>query len=214
MTIKAIFFDMDGVLVDTERYHIDAIIELFKRHGVKLAAKDTTGVFGRLDEDIIADICKAKKIKCDIDAWGKEKRLIATDLMKRNKVFMFSGVKSILTTVKKKYKVGLATSSSRSEAEIVLLKIGLRNSFDAILTREDVQTHKPSPEIYLKLSERFRLLPSECVVIEDSIVGLAAAKQAGMRCIAVANSFPVSKLKEADLIVQRLDDQKVYAFLS
>lgn len=214
MTIKAVFFDMDGVLVDSERYHIEAFIELYKRHGITLTAKDTKDIFGRLDEHIIADLCKTKKVKCDIDAWGKEKRLIATDLMRRNKIFLFPGVKSLMAAVKKKYKVGLATSSSRAEAELVLLKVGLRNSFDAILTREDVQTHKPSPEIYRKLCERFKLEPADCVVIEDSIAGLTAAKRAGMRCIAVLNSFTSSKLKEADLIVKRLDEQKVHDYFA
>lgn len=213
MTIKAVFFDMDGVLVDSERYHIDAFVELFKRHGIALTKKDTAGIFGRLDEHIIEDLCKKKKIKCDIDEWGKEKRLIATDLMRRNKMSLFPGVKSLLVAVKKKYKVGLATSSSRQEAEIVLLKVGLRNSFDAILTREDVKTHKPSPEVYLKLCERFKLTPQDCVVIEDSIAGVTAAKKAGMRCIAVLNSFPTSKLSEADFIVRRLDERKVHDYL-
>lgn len=214
MTIKAVLFDMDGVLVDSERYHVEAFVELFKRHGVKLTAKDTAGIFGQLDEHIIEDLCKRKKVPCTVAAWGAEKRTIATDLMRKSKMFLFPGVKSMLALVKKKYKVGLATSSSRAEAEIVLLKIGLRNSFDAILTREDVHTHKPSPEIYTKLSERFKCLPEECVVIEDSITGVTAAKRANMRCIAVLNTFPAAKLKEADLVVKRLDDQKVQEFLS
>jgi len=206
--MKAILFDMDGVLSDSESYHIKALKMLFQRHGKKITNKDLSNVFGKLDEHIIRDLCKKKRFSCDIYAWGKEKRRIAVKLMKNSKIPTFPGAKDLVNSLSKKYKLGIGTSSSHEELNVVLKKIGLRKYFKVIMGREDVHTKKPSPELYRKLAKRLGAKPSECVVIEDSLCGIEAAKRAKIKCIAITHTFPASKLKQADYIVKNLMEIK------
>ncbi|RJQ21187.1 HAD family phosphatase [Candidatus Woesearchaeota archaeon] len=213
MNCRAVLFDMDGVLCDSEPYHVQAFIILFKRYGIRLTKKDTAEIFGRLDEHIIKDVCHRKKMRCTIARMGKEKRKIVVDIMRKKTIPVFPGVKELISRCRGTYRVGLATSSSKQEYEAVLRKTGLRRAFHKILGREDVRTHKPSPEVYRKLCAQLGCTPAQCVVIEDSIAGVEAAKRAKMRCIAVTNSFPAHKLRLADLIVKQLDDARVWEFL-
>ncbi len=211
--IKAVLFDMDGVLSDSEPHHIKAFKELFRRHGIKLTNKDTTDIFGRFDDDIIRDLCKKKKVKCNVNRWYLEKREIVVSLLKKLPIPSFPDAIGLVKRVSKSYKVGIGTSSSREEINVVLKKLNIKKYFDVILGREDVRQHKPSPELYIKLAKKLRVNPSECVVIEDSVAGVEAAKRAKMKCIAVLNSFPASKLKKADLIVKQLTDKRVRRLL-
>jgi len=211
--IKAVLFDMDGVLSDSEPHHIRAFKEVYKRQSIILTKKDTSDIFGKLDEDIIRDLCKKKNIKCDVKKWYWEKRKLVVYYLKKLRIPSFPDAIALVKRVAKKYKAGVGTSSSHEEIDIVLKRLGISGYFDVILGREDVRFHKPHPEIYLKLARKLKVKPSECVVIEDSIYGVEAAKRAGMKCIAVLNSFPASKLKKADLIVKSLNDKRIWRLL-
>ena len=211
--IKAVLFDMDGVLSDSEPHHISAFKELFRRHGIILSKNDTSDIFGKLDEHIIRDLCKKKKIKCDVKKSYWEKRKIVVSYLKKRPIPSFPDAIALVKRVAKNFKVGIGTSSSHEEIDIVLRRLGIKKYFGVVLGREDVRFHKPHPEIYLKLARKLRVKPSECVVIEDSVYGIEAAKRAGMKCIAVLNSFPTSKLKKADIIVKSLNDKRVKALI-
>jgi len=202
--IKAILFDMDGVLSNSEPHHIKGLKEVFRRHGKNITNKDLNDIFGKIDEQIIKDICKKKKFSGDIYALGREKREIVVEIMKKSKIPIFPGAKNLVKTLSKLYKLGIGTSSSHPELDVVLGKISLRKYFKEIMGREDVRTHKPSPELYRKLAKRLGAKPSECIVIEDSVTGVEAANRAKIKCIAVTHTFPASKLKNADIIVNNL----------
>jgi HAD superfamily hydrolase (TIGR01509 family) len=211
--IKAVLFDMDGVLSDSEPYHVRAFRELFRKHGIRLTSQDTRDIFGRLDEHIIRDFCRKKGIYCPIYQWGREKRKIAVKIMRKSRLPSFPGAKDLVKCASKKFKIGIGTSSSYDEIKVVLDKLSLRKYFDAIMGREDVRTHKPSPELYRKLAGKLKVRPHECIVVEDSVAGVEAAKRAKMFCIAVTNSFPASKLRKADLIVDSLKDSRVWSLI-
>jgi len=211
--MKAVLFDMDGVLSNTEPHHIDAFKELFRRHGVHLTNKDASTIFGRLDEDIIRDLSRQHKVKANINKWYWEKRRIVVNYLKKQKIPSFPDAIQLVKKAAKKYKLGIGTSSSHEELDIVLKRLGIKKYFQKILGREDVKNHKPHPELYLKLAGKLKVKPSECVVIEDSIAGVIAAKRAKMKCVAVTNSYPASKLKKADLVVKHLADRRVKKFL-
>jgi len=102
------------------------------------------------------------------------------------------------------WRVGLATGSMRCEAEMALGSLGIRDRFQAIVTREDCVNGKPHPEPFLRAAEGLGLPANRCVVVEDSPGGIRAAKAAGMRCVAVTHSCPENSLREADLIVDDL----------
>jgi HAD superfamily hydrolase (TIGR01509 family) len=211
--MKAVLFDMDGVLSNSEPHHVKAFRIFFKKKGVPLSKEDVKDIFGKFDDDIIRDLCKKKGVKCDVGKWYWEKRKIVVSLLKKLPIPSFPDAIKLVKRVSRKYKVGIGTSSSREEINVVLKTLGIRKYFDKILGREDVKHHKPSPELYLKLAKKLKVKPKDCVVIEDSVVGVESAKRAKMKCIAVLNSFPRSKLKKADLIVKNLNDKRVTALL-
>jgi beta-phosphoglucomutase-like phosphatase (HAD superfamily) len=102
------------------------------------------------------------------------------------------------------WRVGLATGSLRHEAELALGSLGIRERFHAVVTREDCVQGKPNPEPFLRAAGSLGVPPARCVVIEDTPGGVAAAKAAGMACVAVTHSCPRAQLSGADLVVDDL----------
>jgi hypothetical protein len=115
------------------------------------------------------------------------------------------------------HDLGMVTSSTRPEAEAVLRFLQVQDVFDAVVTAEDVSEGKPSPQPYLLASAQLRRPSSECVVVEDSPSGVASAKKAGMRCVAIASTHDPDVLSEADVVVDTIDgldsDSRVVALL-
>ncbi|HMY73729.1 MAG TPA: HAD family phosphatase, partial [Blastocatellia bacterium] len=113
-----------------------------------------------------------------------------------------------------KYPMGIVSGAEREEIEYVLVRAGIRDCFQTIITSADLNSGKPDPEGYLKLLATLNslnnfappILPEECLVIEDSRAGVQAAKNAGMRCLAVTNSYPAEQLAQANWIVAGLED--------
>lgn len=207
--MKAIIFDLDGVLVDSKKAHIKAFKQLCKNKGINLTNEELNHVFGFTTESSIAVICRRRGLTCPVVEWAEEKRQIALKLLKKSK--SFPGVESFLKYLKPKYKLALASSSSVPEVEAVLNN--LKKYFDHITTREQVKKHKPDPQIYLLTARKLGIKPADCVVIEDSIAGVESAKRAGMFCIAVLNSYPAKDLKSADLIIKDLNDARLRELL-
>jgi HAD superfamily hydrolase (TIGR01509 family) len=129
---------------------------------------------------------------------------------------VFPGVKQLVPELAARFPLAVASGALRDEIELVLQSFGLRNFFRAIASAEDVAAGKPDPGIFLKAlqginaglneSERSTELirPSECLVIEDSKEGILAARRAGMKCLAVANSYPAGELASATAVVESL----------
>jgi beta-phosphoglucomutase-like phosphatase (HAD superfamily) len=111
------------------------------------------------------------------------------------------------------WRVAVATGSMRHEAELALGSLGIRDRFQAIVTREDCVNGKPDPEPFLRAAGGPGVLPAQCVVIEDSPGGIEAAKAAGMACVAVTHSCPRERLLEADLVVDDLGDVDLEAIM-
>jgi HAD superfamily hydrolase (TIGR01509 family) len=118
-------------------------------------------------------------------------------------------IHELLGLVKDNFKVGLATNSRHREVDIIFKKLGFESYFDIRLARDNVKNVKPHPEIYLKGAGIFGVEPSECVVFEDSIVGITAAKSAGMKCIAIINTYSAEDLKDADMQIASYKDISV-----
>jgi HAD superfamily hydrolase (TIGR01509 family) len=135
-----------------------------------------------------------------------------------DRMVVFPGVKELVPELAARFPLAVASGALRDEIELVLRTLGLRNFFRAIASAEDVGAGKPDPGIFLKalrginagLSESVQgaelIRPSECLVIEDSKEGILAAQRAGMKCLAVANSYPPGELKSATAVAESLAD--------
>ena len=130
----------------------------------------------------------------------------------KNGVFVFPGVETLIQALAGEVWLGLVSGAPRQEIDFILRKIGLFARFDVVVSANDVAFSKPHPEGYLKALDGVAALaaptiidPSRCLVIEDSLAGIAAAHGAGMRCLAVATSYPAALLRKADWVCERLE---------
>jgi HAD superfamily hydrolase (TIGR01509 family) len=186
--IRAIFWDNDGVLVDTEKLYFQATRELLQRAGVTL----TEALFRRisLQEGRSAfDLALEKGVsQRQIDRLHEERNRRYTELVEEG-VRILDGVEETLAKLSGRVLQAIVTSSRRSHFDAIHAGTGLRSHFDFILTREDYLLSKPDPEPYRLAVTRSGFRPEECLVVEDSERGLRAAFAAGIRCIVVPNDL-------------------------
>jgi HAD superfamily hydrolase (TIGR01509 family) len=130
----------------------------------------------------------------------KEKYFI--EEIRKNRPQPTKGLKKLLATLSRtNYKIGLGTSAPSYKTKIVLETLGIKEFFNSIVTAEEVRQGKPNPEIYLKVAKKLNVKPKECIVIEDAPKGIEAAKNAGMKCIAIPTTHKKAELKNADKII-------------
>ncbi|MEI7616309.1 MAG: HAD family phosphatase [Actinomycetota bacterium] len=203
--IKAVVFDMDGTIADSEKIAERVTREFFQKRGIIMTREEEKAMFGLNWKELVKEILKSRgfEYKQSIKNTLKE-RYVRT--MSRD-VKALPGVYDLLGEVSKNLKVGLATNSRHREVEIIFDKLGFHEFFHLKLARDHVKKGKPDPEIYLKAADTFGVSPLECVVFEDSIIGLQAAKNAGMKRIAIVNTYSREELaNEADLIIDGYKD--------
>ncbi len=194
--IKAVIFDMDGVLIDSEPLWRKAMIEGFASIGVLITEEDckkTTG--NRLKE--VVEYWFEKLDILDFLPTEIEHRIINM-LVKliNNEGKAISGVIEVINFCKNKnIKIGLATSSSNQLMEAVLEKLNLKNTFKSSISAENMEYGKPHPEVFLNCASQLQISPLECIVIEDSINGVIAAKAAFMKVIALPEQENINNHK-------------------
>ncbi len=194
--IKAVIFDMDGVLIDSEPIWRKAMIEGFASIGVLITEEDckkTTG--NRLKE--VVEYWFEKLDILDFLPTEIEHRIINTLVKLINKEGKaISGVIEVINFCNNKnIKIGLATSSSNQLMEAVLEKLKLKNTFKSSISAENMEYGKPHPEVFLICASQLQISPLECIVIEDSINGVIAAKAAFMRVIALPEQENINNHK-------------------
>jgi sugar-phosphatase len=194
--IKAVIFDMDGVLIDSEPLWRKAMIEGFASIGVLITEEDckkTTG--NRLKE--VVEYWFEKLDILDFLPTEIEHRIINTLVKLINKEGKaISGVIEVINFCNNKnIKIGLATSSSNQLMEAVLEKLKLKNTFKSSISAENMEYGKPHPEVFLICASQLQISPLECIVIEDSINGVIAAKAAFMRVIALPEQENINNHK-------------------
>ncbi len=213
--IKAVLFDMDGVLVNTETFYIQALIEtLFEETGVKLKEEEVERYAGLIYVEKLKRIFREKDIKGDPYKIAEKSRKRFLQIIK-GKIRLLPGAKDLIDQLSSSgIRLGLVSSSKRMVVDIVLKQAKLQGIFDVIVTQDDVKNLKPHPEPYLLASKILGIRPEECVAVEDSVHGILSAKSAGMKCIAIANPYiPISKYSKADLVVKGLEEIKLETVL-
>lgn len=207
--MKAVIFDFDGVVVDSEKHWDPCIEEL----APKLCPGWRAGDNARLLTGRNAHECwmlMTKELGMTIDERTFMEHLTnITDVIYGQKTVLLPGVKALLDSLNANdIPVGLATSSQRAWIDAGLHRLHIHASFQTIATGDEVGSGKgkPAPDLYLLAANRLNVLPAECIAIEDSTNGVRSAKTAGMTCVGLRNGFNTSQdLSAADIVVEGFD---------
>lgn len=198
--MKAIIFDMDGVLVDSMSYHAEAWYIVLNTVGISIDKKIIYGLEGANSRQVI-DIILRQHGRIPTEAEIQElghKKLIMFEQLER--VRPFDGIPELLETLKLKYKLAVVSGSNRKTVQTTLNTF-FPGTFQVIIDGEETRIGKPSPEPYLRAIEKLDIPKNHCLVIENAPLGIRSAKSADLRCIAIATYLNRESLKEADFIV-------------
>ena len=207
--IKAVIFDLDGVIVDTAHYHYLAWKRLAKELGFDLTLEQNEllkGVSRMRSLEIILDLGRIELSETERERIANKKNGWFVEYVNEMKPEeIFPGVKELLKSIRSKgLKMGLASSSKNAHAVVNLLNI--ENEFDAIVDGTMIIHSKPDPEIFLLAASKLGVVPAECVVFEDAEAGVEAALAAGMKCVGVGSP---EQLGKANLVVAKTADFKL-----
>jgi HAD superfamily hydrolase (TIGR01509 family) len=196
--MPAVIFDMDGVLTDSEPIINAAAVAMFRERGVTVRPEDFTPFIGAGENRYIGGVAELYGVQGDIAQMKHRTYEIYLDMVARDLV-AFPGAVELVRTAG--FKIAVASSADLVKVAANLNRIGLPPAFfDAVITAEQVEHKKPAPDIFLAAARGVGVPPAQCVVVEDAVNGIAAALAAGMRCIAVASSFPAAQLQRATLV--------------
>lgn len=219
--LRALIFDFDGVVADSEPAHLAMLQQVLGELGIFLSREeyyadylgyDDRGCFtaaltahGRPVDDATIQSLVARKARAYLDYI-------------RQHLYIFPGVQQFVSEVAPRYPLAIASGALRQEIDMILEVAGLRSAFAHITSAEDVRHGKPAPDPFVHaLADlnratrltRCPLLPADCLVIEDSIPGIRSAHAAGMKVLAVANTHTIEELREAEAITSSLADVRL-----
>jgi beta-phosphoglucomutase len=203
--IRGVIFDMDGVLTDSEPLINAAAIAMFKEKGLVVQPCDFLPFVGAGENRYIGGVAEKYLFPLDLPAAKRRTYEIYLELVPAQ-LKAFPGAVELVSACRRA-GLRLAVASSADEVKIVanLRQIGLPpDTWDGVVTGDDVGPKKPAPDIFLSAAAKLGLAPAQCVVVEDAVNGVQAAKAADMRCVAVAQTFPTAKLQGADLVRQNI----------
>ena len=204
-SLNAVLWDMDGVLIDSGPLHRRAWQLFLKRKGLDIGETIFTLGFGRPNTEVIPEFLGDRLGDAltpeRIAQLSDEKERCYRDLVRAQGVTPVPGV---LDWLKRFSDAGIrqavATSGCRANAELIVERLGAAPYLQAIVTAEDAPRGKPHPDLFLLAAERLSTLPSQCLVIEDSLHGIRAAQAAGMRCLALTTTHRATQLKASAIL--------------
>lgn len=201
MSLKAVFLDFSGVIIDDEAINQELIADILLSENL------------RADDDEYSQYCRGRSdLSCLRDILANRGRILPEEYLDkllqtkaqgyRQKITQLaeiplpSNLKEFLTQLKEKeIAIGLVTGTTRSEVEYILEKLQLAEYFDLIVAGDDLQQSKPEPEPYLLAAQKLNLDPSECLAIEDNSVGIEAAKRAQIQVVGISHIYPLHMLQ-------------------
>jgi HAD hydrolase, family IA, variant 3 len=205
----AVIFDMDGVIVDSEKIHARAKMETFRHYGIDFPKEDLPNYVGRSSNELFAEVlAKWKRTDIALDEIIDYKHDAYIRILQTGEIPEVPGATALIKGLhEKEIPLALATSSWEGGMNLVLDSFRIRSCFSSVLSGTRLKESKPSPAIYLKSAQNLGLPPKDCTVVEDSSNGILAAHRAGMQIIAFKN--PTSGRQDlhlADIVVERMAD--------
>ena len=195
--------------MDTAPYHEEAWRETFRNRGIEFTEEDFRRSFGQRNDTIISGVLGKTLSQEVVDAIADEKE----DSFRckiTGHIELLPGVMGLLKALAAAgFRQAIASSAPLQNVSLVMKDLGIEGYFESLVTERDVTEGKPSPQGFLLAARRLGVEPGDCIVIEDAVAGVTAAKRAGMCCVAVTNTHPRSHLGEADLVVDSLEEVTV-----
>jgi beta-phosphoglucomutase family hydrolase len=203
-------FDWDGVIINSAAHHEASWERLASECAQKLPEDHFKRGFGMKNEVIIPELLGWTSVPTEVRILSLRKEALYREIVKERGIEPLPGVREFLQTLKEsEIPCAIASSTHRENIITTLDVLGLDDFFSFIVSGEDVQRGKPDPEVFLTAAGRLEVAPADAIVFEDALVGIAAAKAAGMRVVAVTTTEPKDKLSHADWVVDRLDELSV-----
>ncbi len=220
--LRVLIFDFNGVIADDESTHFLAFQQALAEEGITLTKEEYYGPYLGMDERTCtaallesatgkSDPVRARRI-------AERKAAVFTSLTATRKPPLFPGVVDLVRQAGECYRLAIASGGRREQIEFALRDTPIENSFSVLVSAEDVPVGKPDPAIYRQVLEKINtreprpnplIEPAECLVIEDSLAGIQAAANAGMKVVAVATTYPPPQLTAAHLVLENLEGASV-----
>ena len=199
---KGVIFDMDGTLIVSTEADYLAWEKVFIDYGKKLSYEEYQPLLGIRSANVIKEQLGITD-EDDVKQILKEKFDYFVEVITANPIKAVAAAEVFLQKLADyPVKIALATSSRKEKMQLVLEQLNFLQYFDAIVTGEEVENSKPAPDIFLKAAQRLGLSAADCMVIEDGPIGVAAAKNAKMKCVAITETHSANMLSKADLIIE------------
>jgi beta-phosphoglucomutase len=212
--LVAVIWDVDGTLVDTGELHFRAWVELCEGLGRPFTRDDFAATFGRRNPEIFAYLFGDRYGEGEVSELGFRKEELYRAAARRGVDFL-PGVRPLLESLKAEgFRQAIGSSAPRANVELIAEITRSSHLFDAISCAEDTTRGKPDPEVFLVAARKLGVAPARCVVVEDAVAGVEAARNGGMKCVAVSfvGHHPEEKLRAAgaDLVVPTLERVSVH----
>jgi len=209
MSVRALVFDFDGVLADSETLHLRSYQDILSPHGIRLTQEEYCARYLGFDDE-----GAFRQIAADYGLLlgDEELELLLQEKTRRFQALvstadvLYPGAAACVRRLENDWPLAIASGALRHEIDLMLTGGGLLPAFRFIVAAGDTEKSKPAPDPYLRAAELLGVSPAECVAIEDSHWGLISARTAGMTTIGITHTYPRASLREAHTIVESLDE--------
>ncbi len=206
--LKAVIFDMDGVLIDSYRAHFESWQAVAAEHARVYTEEQFAAGFGRTSREVIADQWRGEPLTDErILEIDRRKEWLFRDIIGRKFPAMDGAAELMQSLVTAGFRVAIGSSGPAENVQLAIERLGVGSLLSATVTGNDVKRGKPDPQVFLIAAARMQVPPARCVVVEDAPVGVEAAHRGGMRAIGLASTGrTVEQLRAAELVVRSLSE--------